>query len=172
LTRIPFGSEEYYNYDLREPKRKIINPDKIRETHKTVVSTNDWSNIPYYPTNREKRENVAKYLMSMGKQVPDSLIRQIEEDKQKEIQTDSFNNFTSNSQQEKRVHFQDQQHLQQQHFQQQHLQQQHFQQQQQQHFQQKQQPPPNKFSPQYASYINAKPRAQASAKIRLGGVFN
>ena len=172
LTRIPFGSEEYYNYDLREPKRKIINPDKIRETHKTVVSTNDWSNIPYYPTNREKRENVAKYLMSMGKQVPDSLIRQIEEDKQKEIQTDSFNNFTSNSQQEKRVHFQDQQHLQQQHLQQQHLQQQHFQQQQQQHFQQKQQPPPNKFSPQYASYINAKPRAQASAKIRLGGVFN
>ena len=159
LTRIPFGSEEYYNYDLREPKRKIINPDKIRETHKTVVSTNDWSNIPYYPTNREKRENVAKYLMSMGKQVPDSLIRQIEEDKQKEIQTDSFNNFTSNSQQEKRVHFQDQQHLQQQHLQQQ-------------HFQQKQQPPPNKFSPQYASYINAKPRAQASAKIRLGGVFN
>jgi energy-coupling factor transporter transmembrane protein EcfT len=84
---------------------------------------------------------------------------QIEEYKQKEIQSDSFNNFTSNSQQEKRVRFQDQQ----QHFQQQ---------QQQQHFQQKQQTPPNKFSPQYAAYINAKPRAQASAKIRLGGVFN
>jgi hypothetical protein len=159
LTRIPFGSEEYYNYDLREPKRKIINPDKIRETHKTVVSTNDWSNIPYYPTNREKRENVAKYLMSMGKQVPDSLIRQIQEDKQKEIQEDSFNNFKSNSEQEKRVHFADQQR--QAHFQKQA----HFQQQQQQR-------PPNKFSPQYASYIGAKPRAQASANIRLGGVFN
>jgi hypothetical protein len=175
LTRIPFGSEEYYNYDLREPKRKIINPDKIRETHKTVVSTNDWSNIPYYPTNREKRENVAKYLMSMGKQVPETLIRQIEEDKQKEIQSDSFNNFTSNSQQGKRVHFQEQQqHIQQQHIQQQHIQQQHIQQQhlQQQHLQQQQQRPPNKFSPQYASYINAKPRAQASAKIRLGGVFS
>ena len=171
LTYIPFGSEEYYNYDLREPKRKIINPDKIRETHKTVVSTNDWSNIPYYPTNREKRENVAKYLMSMGKQVPDSLIRQIEEDKQKEIQSDSFNNFTSNSHQEKHVRFQDQQHLQQQHLQQQ-QQQQYLQQQQRQNLQQKQQPPPNKFSPQYAAYINAKPRAQASAKIRLGGVFS
>jgi hypothetical protein len=172
MTRIPFGSEEYYNYDLREPKRKIINPDKIRETHKTVVSTNDWSNIPYYPTNREKRENVAKYLMSMGKQVPDSLIRQIEEDKQKEIQSDSFNNFTINSHQEKRVHFQDQQQHQQQ---QQQQQQQQYQQQQQQHFQhfqQQQQTPPNKFSPQYAAFINAKPRAQASAKIRLGGVFN
>jgi hypothetical protein len=173
LTYIPFGSEEYYNYDLREPKRKIINPDKIRETHKTVVSTNDWSNIPYYPTNREKRENVAKYLMSMGKQVPDSLIRQIEEDKQKEIQSDSFNNFTSNSHQEKHVRFQDQQHLQQQHLQQQQQQQQQYlQQQQRQNLQQKQQPPPNKFSPQYAAYINAKPRAQASAKIRLGGVFS
>ena len=158
MTRIPFGSEEYYNYDLREPKRKIINPDKIRETHKTVVSTNDWSNIPYYPTNREKRENVAKYLMSMGKQVPDSLIRQIEEDKQKEIQNDSFNNFTSNSEQGKRVHFQEQHH------------QQHHQQQQ--YLHQKQQTPPNKFSPQYAAFINAKPRAQASAKIRLGGVFS
>jgi hypothetical protein len=163
LTRVPFGSEEYYNYDLREPKRKIINPDKIRETHKTVVSTNDWSNIPYYPTNREKRENVAKYLMSMGKQVPDSLIRQIEEDKQKEIQADSFNNFKSNSEQGKRVHFAVQQP---QHHQQQHHQQQHHQQ------QQHQQQVPHKFSPQYASYINAKPRAQASAKIRLGGVFN
>jgi hypothetical protein len=162
LTHVRFGTEEYYNYDLREPKRKIINPDRIRETTKTVVTTNDWSNIPYYPTNREKRENVAKYLMSMGKQVPETLIRQIEEDKQKEIQSDSFNNFTSNSQQGKHVHFQEQQ--QQQQHQQQYLQQQYL--------QQKQQTPPNKFSPQYASYINAKPRAQASAKIRLGGVFN
>jgi hypothetical protein len=150
LTRVPFGSEEYYNYDLREPKRKIINPDKIKETYKTVVSTNDWSNIPYYPTNRERRENVAKYLISMGKQVPISLIRQIEEDKRKEIQEDSYNNFKSDSQQEKRVHFQEPPNFK----------------------QQQQQQVPNKFSPQYAAFINAKPRAQASAKIRLGGVFN
>ena len=149
LTRIQFGSEEYYNYDLREPKRKIVNPDRIKETHKTVVSTNDWSNIPYYPTNREKRENVAKYIISMGKQVPDSLIRQIEEDKKKEIHEDLFNNFKNNSQpqpqqeQQKRVHFAEQQ----------------------------KQQVPNKFSQQYATFIGAKPRAQASAKIRLGGVF-
>ena len=51
---MPFGSEEYYNYDLREPKRKIINPDKIKETTKIVATTQDWSNIPYYPTTREK----------------------------------------------------------------------------------------------------------------------
>jgi len=149
LTRIPFGSEEYYNYDLREPKRKIINPDKIRETHKTVISTNDWSNIPYYPTNREKRENVAKYLVSMGKQVPATLIRQIEEDKKKEIQEDIFNNtnIRSNSEQGKRVHFAEQP------------------------LKQQQKQMPHKFSPQYANYIGAKPRAQSSANIRLGGLY-
>jgi len=32
-------------------------------------------------------------------------------------------------------------------------------------------PPPNKFSPQYAAYIGAKPRAQASARVGLGGVM-
>jgi hypothetical protein len=35
----------------------------------------------------------------------------------------------------------------------------------------KPQPVPNKYSPQYAQYIGQNPRAQASARIRLGGVF-
>ena len=157
LTHIPFGSEEYYNYDLREPKRKIINPDKIRETKKTVVTTNDWSNIPHYPTTREKRENVVKYLMSMGKPVPQELLRQIAQDKQKEIEQDSFNNFNNNSEeeppapptQEQIYRAQVQQHI---------LRQQ----------QMRQQPPPHKYSPQYAADIGAKPRAQASVRIGMG----
>jgi hypothetical protein len=33
-----------------------------------------------------------------------------------------------------------------------------------------QKPPPHKYSPEYANYIGAKPRAMASANIRLGGV--
>jgi hypothetical protein len=90
-TYIQFGSEEYYNYDLREPKRKIIHPDKIKETKKSVVTTNDWTNIPYYPTDREKRENVAKYLVSMNKPVPATLLQQIKQDKQNDIQEDSYN---------------------------------------------------------------------------------
>ena len=161
LTHIPFGSEEYYNYDLREPKRKIINPDKIKETKKTVVTTNDWSNIPHYPTTREKRENVVKYLMSMGKPVPQDLLRQIAIDKQKELEEDSFNNFNRSNEeeeppippipptQEQIYRAQVQQHI---------LRQQ----------QMRQQPPPNKYSPQYAAYIGAKPRAQASARIGMG----
>jgi hypothetical protein len=162
LTHIPFGSEEYYSYDLREPKRKIINPDKIKETKKTVVTTNDWSNIPHYPTTREKRENVVKYLMSMGKPVPQDLLRQIAIDKQKEVEEDSYNNFNSSNEevqappappsQEQIYRAQVQQHI--------------LRQQQQQ--QMRQQPPPNKYSPQYAAYIGAKPRAQASAKVGMG----
>jgi hypothetical protein len=162
LTHIPFGSEEYYSYDLREPKRKIINPDKIKETKKTVVTTNDWSNIPHYPTTREKRENVVKYLMSMGKPVPQDLLRQIAIDKQKEVEEDSYNNFNSSNEevqappappsQEQIYRAQVQQHI--------------LRQQQQQ--QMRQQPPPNKYSPQYAAYIGAKPRAQASARVGMG----
>ena len=171
LTQIPFGSEEYYNYDLREPKRKIIHPDRIRETSKTVVSTNDWSNIPYYPTNREKRENVVKYLMSMGKQVPDTLIRQIEEDKHNEVQEDHFNNFSNSSVEQSSQPQEQRQFIPSHH--QQHQQSQNI------HvnpFRQPPQPPqqqqvPHKYSPQYAAYVGAKPRAQASARIGLGGVF-
>ena len=149
LTHIPFGTEEYYNYDLREPNRKIINPDKIRETKKTVVTTQDWSNIPHYPTTLEKKENVVKYLLSMGKQVPQHLLHQIAEGKRSEIEQDSFNNFSRNNQQQM----------------------QHNQQQSQMHNQQNRGPPPNKYSSQYAYYIGVKPRAQASARIGMGGAF-
>jgi len=157
LTHIPFGSEEYYNYDLREPKRKIINPDKIKETKKTVVTTKDWSNIPYYPTTREKRENIVKYLISMGKTVPPELLRQIAQDKQKEIEEDAYNNFNKNSQKEPPAP-PTQEQIYRGQAQQQILRQQ----------QMRQQPPPHKYSQQYAAYIGAKPRAQASARVGLG----
>ena len=168
LTHVPFGSEEYYNYDLRDPKRKIINPDKIKETRKTVVTTNDWSNIPYYPTTLEKKENIAKYLVSMGKQIPESLLKEISDGKKKELEEDSYNNFNKPRQEQEQnmniqkqgiprppVYIQKSQLLrllsQQQQQQQQNL--------------------PNKYSPQYAAYVGAKPRAQASARIGMGGTF-
>ena len=144
LTHVPFGSEEYYNYDIREPKRKIINPNKLREVRKSVVTTNDWSNIPYYPTTREKRENVAKYLLSMGKQIPDSLLRQLEEDRQKDIEEDSFNsNIKINNNEQIINHFPNNTYNK----------------------------IPHKFSPQYAQYIGANPRAQVSARVGLGGLY-
>ena len=185
LTHIPFGAEEYYNYDLREPKRKIIHPDKIRETKKTVVNTTDWTNIPHYPTSREKRENVAKYLTKMGRQVPPELLKQIQEDKIKEIEEDSFNKFSNSINNEEqnesdelppenllgyyKYHQQSTQPqirppIYQNYIHNGHISKIPIQ-------AQRSQPPPNKFSPQYAAYIGVKPRAQASARVRLGGVF-
>ena len=176
LTYIPFGSEEYYNYDLREPKRKIIHPDKIRETKKTVVSTNDWTNIPYYPTTLEKKENIVKYLISMGRQVPQTLLQEIANAKQQEIEQDAYNNIGSNSLNSNKLsdtnsieHINNQQ-IYQSYSQNGHLSriptqmanpQQYY----------RQQPPPHRYSPEYAAYIGAKPRAQASARIRLGGAY-
>jgi hypothetical protein len=94
LTYIPFGTEEYYKYDLREPKRKIIHPNKIKEITKTVINTNGWTNIPYYPTTKERRENIAKQLLSIGKPVPQQLVQQILEDKKNDIEQDVYNNFS------------------------------------------------------------------------------
>ena len=151
LTRVPFGSEEYYNYDLREPKRKIIHPDKIKETKRTVVSTQDWTNIPYYPTTLEKKENIVKYLTSMGKPVPHTLLQQIAEGRKNVVKNDSFNNFQAqtNNAEAQRPPRPPQQVI---------------------HRAQQQQAP-HKYSQQYAAYVGAKPRAQASARIGMGGTY-
>ena len=163
LTYVRFEGEQYYNYDLREPKRKIINPDKLRETRQSVVTTDNWSNIPYYPTTLERNENMAKQLISMGKQVPENLIKEIEDGKKKEVQNDVFNKFNKfNSDQQMQNQMQNQNQIQNQ-----------IQNQELNNFKQYPPQPPilNKYSPQYAQYVGQKHRAQASARIRLGGVF-
>jgi hypothetical protein len=168
LTITRYENDEYFNYDLREPKRKIIRPDNLlKHTNKVVTNTDDWSNIPYYPTTKEKREQTAEFLIKSGKQVPISLLKQIEKDKEDTIKNDVYNNINSsnfqdlldyrinnsisnipinNYQYAKNIHRQPQQPT---------------------------QPQPHKYSPQYANYIGAHSRASAtaSARIRLGGVY-
>jgi hypothetical protein len=195
LTNVRFETDQYYKYDLREPKRKIINPDSISLARNVVGSTDDWSKIPYYPTVKERRENMAKTIISNGKLVPQDLLNQIAIDKIKELQSDSFNkDIQDNSQREEEdppaqpphhpyAHHPQHPHLQQQPAQ--HPHQQYSQQQQyaQRHHQQYQYPqqytqhpphPPtniNKYAVEYANYIGQKPRATASARIKLGGVY-
>ena len=141
LTHIRFENDQFYNYDLREPKRKIINPDKIKETKQIIPNTNDWTNIPYYPTTKDRRVNMANSIIAQGKQVPQELLNQIENDKINEVKSDIYNQSNSQNIQP----------------------------------QQKQQirlpQPPNKFSPEYARYIGHKPKATASARISLGGLY-
>ena len=130
MTYIPFNSEKYYNYDLREPITKIFHPDKFKENTKSVAVTTEWTNIPYYPTNLEKKENLAKHLHSIGKPIPLILFQQIEEERKKEFASDSAKPATKSVPQA-----------------------------------------PHKYSPQYANFIGAKPRAQASARISMGGIY-
>ena len=192
LTYARFENDQYYNYDLREPKRKIIHPDKLRETKQTVVTTDNWSNIPYYPTTRERKENLVKQLIAANKPVPQELLKQIQEDKMKEIQNDAFNREINTNEEnillEKEeieeqttppLNIQQFQQIPQFHPSQQFLQQQlqqyqinQLQQQQvtyQKQYQQAQKVP-HKYSREYAQYIGQQARAQASVKIKLGGV--
>ena len=198
LTHIPFGSEEYYNYDLREPKRKIINPDKFKETKKSVVNTTDWTNIPHYPTTSEKRENIAKYLTKMGRKIPPELLKQIHEDKIKEIKEDSFNKLSTEENNKNEDNNAESESLPSENLLGFYHHQQYVQQYQNNliknntqfrqpvyqnfvknnhiskiplHAQRNEQHVQNKFSPHYAAYIGVKPRAQTSARVGLGGVF-
>jgi len=194
LTHIPFGSEEYYNYDLREPRRKIIHPDKIRETKKTVISTNDWSNIPYYPTTLEKKENIAKYLVSMGKQVPQTLLQEIENEKNLETQQEPYNSFngpvtnaTTNATTNAHTNATRNAAIQHNYYNQ--AIKSHYnnpviktpynnqvyppnsQNGQLSKISNHPPPPPNKYSPHYAAYVGAPIKAQTSARIGLGGAY-
>lgn len=169
-TYVKFEQDSYYSYDLREPQRKIVNPTQLRETKKTVVSTDDWSNIPYYPTKKERRENTAKTLAAQGKSVPESLMKQIENDKIMEIKTDVFNsNMLIQDDKVENVVIQNGQMQEQPQLQ---MQQQQIQLSQYLHQKQQQmQIQIQKHLQQQQHMKNNKPQAQASARIRLGGVY-
>jgi hypothetical protein len=132
MTGTKFENDNYHKYDLREPPRKIIHPDKI----KTVTSehfTDDWSKIPFYPTIQKKNEMIQKY----GKNEAEKIIQYSYDnstDPTKEIlPPQTVFNIPQN------VNYIPQN--------------------------------VNKYSPAYARIIAAKPRATASANIRLGGVY-
>lgn len=69
LTAVRFESDNYQNYDIREPPRKIVNPNFIK-TNSTKVITDDWTHIPFYPTAENKRTMVEKY----GKEETEKII--------------------------------------------------------------------------------------------------
>ena len=172
LTYLSYEGDEYFNYDLREPKRKIIRPDKIKQTKQVVGTTDDWSNIPYYPTTKERREQTAMYLIKSGKQVPINLLKQIEKDKEEAIKNDVFNaknnnyditnstnDFISNIPPSPSINtiyaLQKQSKINQV------------------AYNSSIRPPsiPNKYSPEYANYIGARQRASSSIRIKLGGTY-
>ena len=184
MTGTRFEHDNYYRYDLREPPRKIIHPDRIK-TNKIENLTDDWTNIPFYPSAEKKQEMIEQY----GHAKAEEIIQYSYENS-----TDPTMPVAPPNQQhqyQQNTHHQ-QQHHQQQHHQQQHHQQQHHQQHHQQNTHQHQlneiqkyneylrqinsssriiPSNINKFSSAYSRIIAAKNNASKSANIRLGGVY-
>lgn len=86
-----FENSSLYTYDLREPKDKINNPTRERVTNTTVPKNDSWANIPYYPTQKERRAEIANQLKKSGKPVPQQLLQQIENDNRLFAMNDSYN---------------------------------------------------------------------------------
>ena len=155
MTGTRFENDNYFHYDLREPPRKIIHPDRVKTT-KMSNSIDDWTSIPFYPTTEKKKEMIQEY----GKTKAEEIIEY------------SFNNSVDPT---VAVMPPEQQQVRQQ--QQQNAislaQIQQYNQLMQQFNSKTRIIPPNinKFSPAYSRIIAAKPKAGTSANIRLGGVY-
>ena len=144
---------------------------------------------PYndYQESYNTLENIAKYLISMGKQPPQTLIEEIENEKKIEIQKETYNNFNNSitnadtnahtnqtiqhnyynksfkSQYNNQVYTPNSKNN--------HLSKIPTQMANPQQYYSQPPPPPNKYSPHYAAYVGAPVKAQPSARIKLGGAY-
>ena len=134
LTHINFESDVYHNYDLREPTRKIINPDNNMRTMRTIVNNNEWANIPHYPTRLETLEKQVEKLISQGKAISPILAKELDDERKKDVNGDVFNIGINNKNTNMNKNI-------------------------------------NPFSKEYARSIGYQPKARASARIGLGGLF-
>lgn len=62
-TETPFENDEYFNYDLREPVNKIMNPEPHKQIKNIVNMKTNSRHIPYYPT-IEERQIMEKTMQS------------------------------------------------------------------------------------------------------------
>jgi len=160
LTGVRFENENYFNYDLREPPRQIIHPNKIKAKVVNHI-TNDWSNIPYYPTVLDKKKIVNKYGKEKAEEIIQHQLNQSNahhlQQTQEETQinenefkpTNSYDNILNK------------------------LNIKQYNQYQQKIGSNSRIIPPNVniFSKEYADIITPKKRATTSANVRLGGIY-
>ena len=142
LAGLRHEEDDYYSYDLREPSRKIIHPNKLLKTNKTIVSTDDWRNIPCFSTQQETHNTISKDNQEMAEH-----IAKIE----REIHNALKKSAVKQPQMTPEMHYRMNQQIQS-------------------YNRIAPQQVPNIFSPEYATYIGSRPQAVASARIGLGGV--
>jgi hypothetical protein len=164
MTGTRFENDNYHRYDLREPPRKIANPDQIRTNNiNNNYLSDDWTNIPFYPTAQKKQELIDQY----GERGAEEIIQYSYEnstDPTMEVIPPQMNSNPTI----RNVYQQQAQQTQQQLYE---IQKYNMMMQQMNSSQRIIPPNINKFSPAYSRIIAAKPKARSSVNIRLGGVF-
>jgi hypothetical protein len=157
MTATRFEHDNYYEYDLREPPRKIIHPDRVK-TNKSLATTDNWTNIPFYPTAEKKREMIQQYGQSKAEEIIEYSYNNSTDPTKPVMPPASpapaspspaspfaqkyFSNVNQPKQNPVTVTV-NQGYI----------------------------PNVNKYSPAYARIIGAKPKATSSANIRLGGLY-
>ena len=58
LTKYNFENDDYYHYDLREPSRKIIHPDKVKKIDRGLIMVENWKDIPNYEAHTKQNLNI------------------------------------------------------------------------------------------------------------------
>ena len=67
MTGVSFQKDTFHEYDLREPVTKVSFPDKA-PTQKTMISQEEWKNIPYNQQFQEKNTQVMKQQQEQEQQ--------------------------------------------------------------------------------------------------------
>jgi hypothetical protein len=57
ITGVPVQQDSFHEYDLRDPVNKVVYPDK-RPTQKTMISKEEWKNIPSHEQFEEKSSQI------------------------------------------------------------------------------------------------------------------
>ena len=70
LSETRFEDDEYYTYDLREPIANITSPEAKRRTTNVNTTTEDWTNIPYYPTIQDRKDAAMRQQQQQPPRTP------------------------------------------------------------------------------------------------------
>ena len=70
FSETAYEDDEYFTYDLREPISKITTPDVRKRTKKVNIKPKDWTNIPYYPTNEERKRMAEEHTSLQPNKLP------------------------------------------------------------------------------------------------------
>ena len=68
-TGFIYKEDGFYEYDLREPSKKMANPNRIKNNN-LHTATSNWSKIPFYPTAEKRKEMVQQF----GNQATEKII--------------------------------------------------------------------------------------------------